>query len=180
MTPRRAPCPSVSAAAHGFALDPRLGRTVLPRATTSLRERAQPNANTPCASRAEHVAQDRNDETAAIARKRRGRLDKLGVTGSSPIPPIVTRTAPWTRPTDESTVPAEEAFVAAVRKEVAHAALHVDLRLQVGGVGRACQEPGEPRRDGRPDSGGGRLQAPRALVRVRRGGRLRADRGAGQ
>ena len=61
---------------------------VLPRATTSSRERAQTVANAACLWSLKSLQGSNNSAAAASRRERGYRLDKLGVTGSSPVPPI--------------------------------------------------------------------------------------------
>jgi hypothetical protein len=64
------------------------GWTVLPRATTRVRERVQASANP--APRRERKRLQIVENTRTIANERIAgcQLDKLGVTGSSPVPPI--------------------------------------------------------------------------------------------
>src|SRR5207302_2629082 len=62
--------------------------TVLPRATTSLRNRVQTGANAARLWSVKSLQGSKDSEAPASRRERRGRLDKLGVTGSSPVPPI--------------------------------------------------------------------------------------------
>ena len=45
-------------------------------------------ANTAGVSTVKRLRRGQNQETAAKTREGRGRLDKLGVTGSSPVPPM--------------------------------------------------------------------------------------------
>jgi hypothetical protein len=62
---------------------------VLPRATTSPRERMQVSANLVCRWSVKSVQRRENAGAPVSSRERGGRLDKLGVTGSSPVPPII-------------------------------------------------------------------------------------------
>jgi hypothetical protein len=62
--------------------------TVLPSATTGPRERVQAGANAACFWSVKSLQGSENSEAAASKRERGGRLDKLGVTGSTPVPPI--------------------------------------------------------------------------------------------
>jgi hypothetical protein len=62
---------------------------VLPRATTSPRERVQTLANAARVWGVKLLQRRQNREAAANACERRCRLDKLGVTASSPVPPIL-------------------------------------------------------------------------------------------
>ncbi len=63
--------------------------TVLPRATTSQRERVQTSAKAVGARSVKLLHRWGNKEEADNARKPQGRLDKLGVTDSSLVPPMV-------------------------------------------------------------------------------------------
>ena len=74
---------------------------MLPRATTSPRGRAETSANAARAWSVKLLHKAQNEEGTAKARERRGRLDKLRVTGSSPVPPTelgVAQTAGVTAP----------------------------------------------------------------------------------
>src|SRR5437764_167130 len=68
-------------------LKPDRVRAVLPRATTSPEERVQTVSNAARAWGVKLLQRRQNSEDAANACERRYRLDKLGVTGSSPVPP---------------------------------------------------------------------------------------------
>src|SRR5437868_2073164 len=67
--------------------------TVLPRATTSPRERVQTGANTACFLTVKSLRGNENSEASASGREGGCRLDKLGVTGSSPVPPMTDHAA---------------------------------------------------------------------------------------
>jgi len=74
------------------------GDAVLPRATRSPRKRVQVSAKPPSVRPTKLLQKRECGGTSANARERRGRIDKLGITGSSPVPPThVLQKAPQTR-----------------------------------------------------------------------------------